>query len=152
MPLSECWLAARVGLLVGSLPLRLHRQALPRLLERLASPGRPPIAGSGIDPLRVAQIVRRVCLLGIFYPPMFPKTCLRQSLALFALLSRMGHPVEIHFGIRREGGDLDGHSWISLDGRSLGEKDPASDFRTIYVFAATSGRSAFPPIGEPQLT
>jgi Transglutaminase-like superfamily len=152
LPLSEWGLAARVGLFVCSLPLRLRRQTLPRLLERLASPGRPTIAGRGIEPRRAAQIVQRVCLLGVFRPPVFPKTCLRQSLALFASLSRMGHPVEIHFGIRREGEGLDGHSWISLDGRPLGERDPASDFRTIYTFAAASGRSAFPPSGEPQLT
>ncbi len=62
----------------------------------------------------------------------FSEECLRQSLALFAFLSRMGHPVEIHFGIRKEGEDLGGHSWVALDGHSLGERDPAEDFRTIY--------------------
>jgi hypothetical protein len=152
LPLSECWLAARVGFFVCSLPLRLRRQTLPRFLERLASPGRPPIAGRAIKPQRVAQIVRRVCLLGIFRAPVFPKECLRQSLTLFAFLARMGHPVEIHFGVRKQGEDLGGHSWVALDGHSLGERDPAGDFRTIYSYAAASGRSTFSQIGELQLT
>ncbi len=152
MPLSQYWLAARVGMWLCSLPLRVRRQALPLLLERLASSSRRPIPASAPEPGRVVQIVRRVSRLGVFNLPVFPKLCLRQSLALFYFLARMGHPVEIHFGIRKDGRDLGGHSWVALHGRSLGERDPADDFRSIYCHASASGRSAPPRIGEPQLT
>ena len=152
VPLSQYWLAARVGLFLCSLPLRVRRQPLPLLLERLASSGGLPVAGRALEPGRVAQIVRRVCRLGIFGLPVFPKLCLRQSLALFRFLSRMGHPVEIHFGVRKDGGVLGGHSWVVVHGRTLGEREPADEFRTIYSHATLSSRSAVPGIGEPQLT
>ncbi len=131
MPLSQYWLAVRVGLFLCSLPLRVRRQALPLLLERLASPGRRPIVGA-LDPERVCRSCGASARLGVFRLPIFPKLCLRQSLTLFRFLSRMGHPVEIRFGVRKNGKDLGGHSWVVLDGRALGERDPADDFRTIY--------------------
>ncbi len=152
MPLSQYWLAARVGLFLCSLPLRLRGQALPILLERLAPARGRSIRGGSLEPGRVVQIVRRVSGLGVFGLPVFPKLCLRRSLALFRLLSRMGYPVEIHFGVRKDGGNLGGHSWVTLHGNALGERDPADDFRTIYSRAGTSGRPALPRIGEPQLT
>ncbi len=152
MAVSEYWLAARVGLFLGSLPLRVRRQRLPLFLERLASPTARRIAGNALETRRIVQIVRRVAGLGIFRLPIFPRLCLRQSLALFFFLSRMGHPVEIHFGVRKDGRDLDGHSWVSLDGRTLGEREPANAFRTIYSHSAASGRSPFARIDEPQLT
>jgi hypothetical protein len=150
VPFSQYWLAARVGLFLCSLPLSVRRQALPHLLERLASSGQRPIGVGALEPRRVAQIVRRVSRLAVFRLPVFPKPCLRQSLALFRFLSRMGHAVEIHFGVRKDGRDLGGHSWVVLGGRSIGERNPADEFRTIYSHAAASGRPALARIGEPQ--
>lgn len=152
MAVSEYWLAARVGLFLSSLPLRVRRQRLPLFLERLAAPSGRRLVGSGLEPRRIVQIVRRVSGLGIFRLPIFPRPCLRQSLALFFFLSRMGQPVEIHFGVRKGGSDLDGHSWVVLGGRTLGEREPANDFRTIYSYAAASGRLPYARIDEPQLT
>jgi len=152
VPLSQYWLAARVGLFLCSLPLRVRRQPLPLLLERLASSGGRAIAGRAMEPGRLVQIVRRVCLLRVFSLPVFPKLCLRQSLALFRFLSRIEHPVEIHFGVRKDGRELGGHSWVVLHGRTLGEREPADEFRTIYSYAASLGRAGLPGIGEPQLT
>ena len=152
VPLSQYWLAARVGLFLCSLPLRVRRQALPLMLQRLTSATGRPIAGRAMEPGRVVQIVRRVCRLGVFGLPVFPKLCLRQSLALFRFLSRMGYPVEIHFGVQKDGRNLGGHSWVVLHGRTLGERSPAEEFRTIYSHAAASERSGLPGIGEPQLT
>ena len=152
MGVSQYWLAARVGLFLCSLPLRVRRQRLPLFLERLASPAGRRIVASDLETRRIVQIVRRVAGLGIFRLPIFPRLCLRQSLALFFFLSRMGHPVEIHFGVRKDGRDLDGHSWVSLGGRVLGEREPANHFRTIYSHSADSGHSPFARIDEPQLT
>jgi Transglutaminase-like superfamily len=148
--LSQYWLAARVGLFLCSLPLRLRRQRLPILLERLATRGSVDSEDS-MDPRRVAELVRRVSRLRFFGLPIFPRECLRQSLATFSFLSRMGYPVEIYFGIRRDGNELGGHSWVVLDGRTLGEREPGNDFRTIFSYGADSDRSTLGQVGEPQM-
>jgi hypothetical protein len=152
VPLSQYWLAVRVGWFLCFLPLRVRRHGLPVLLERLGSSGGRRITARTPEAGRVLAIVRRVCRLGVFGLPVFPRLCLRQSLTLFRFLSRMGHPVEIRFGVGRDGRDLAGHSWVVLDGRALGEREPADDFRTIYAYRSTSDRSAMRRIGEPQLT
>lgn len=150
MPISQYWFAGRVGLFLCSLPLRVRRQALPILLRRLASSRRPSGGFSRLDPKRAAQIVGRVSRLPVFTLPVFPKSCLRQSLALFHFLSGMGHPVEIHFGVHKDGTALGGHSWVSLGGHALGEREPAGEFRRIYSYTAAADRSA--GIGELQRT
>jgi len=48
----------------------------------------------------------------------------------------MGYPVEIHFGVRKDGNALHGHSWITLDGKPLGERNPTDVFRPIYSYPA----------------
>ena len=105
VPLSQYWLAARVGLFLCSLPLRVRRQALPILLERLASSARAIDRLPRLDPDGSRRSCGESAGSGVFGLPVFPKSCLRQSLALFRFLSRMGHPVEIHFGVRKDGTD-----------------------------------------------
>jgi hypothetical protein len=90
-----------------SLPILLRLQPLPVILGRFTPGRRQP----HLKMNRAVQIVLRLCGLGIFHFPLFPRACLRQSLALYRVLQRMGYPVEIHFGVRKEGNDLQGHSW-----------------------------------------
>jgi transglutaminase superfamily protein len=131
--LSEYLLAARTGAWLLSLPIRLRFRNLPRFLANLrpASPTRPK-DDRGAD--RTARIVTRVCRLPIFDLPLFPRICLRRSLALYHVLGRMGYPVSLHIGVRKDDAGLEGHSWVTLDGESLGERDPVERFRAIYSY------------------
>ena len=56
-------------------------------------------------------------------------TCLYRSLVRYALLREAGVAARFVMGVRsdgdgddRDGGDLDGHAWIELDGRTLFEE------------------------------
>ena len=42
--------------------------------------------------------------------------CVPRGLALFALLTRHGHPAVFVSGVRRVGRDLRGHAWVLVDG------------------------------------
>jgi hypothetical protein len=101
---------------------------------------------------RAVQIVARICRMRLFQQPVFPRPCLRRALALYSVLSRMGYPVEIHFGVRRDGRDLHGHSWVTLKGEPLGERTPEEPFRAIYSYPTVSYCSTLQEIGEPQPT
>jgi hypothetical protein len=58
-----------------------------------------------------------------------------RSLILFRFLREAGVPVRVHFGVAREGTDLKGHSWLTLDGRPYAEAtDPSPHFQVVYSF------------------
>ena len=55
--------------------------------------------------------------------------CLRRSLVLCRLLRAQGLDVAVELGVRRAGGRLAGHSWLTWRGRPLFEQlDPCRDF------------------------
>jgi hypothetical protein len=85
---------------------------------------------------RVVAIVTRVCRLPIFSRPVFARACVRQSLALFRELTRMGYPAAIHFGVRREGAALTGHSWVTVGGVPIGESHPLEALSVTYSYSA----------------
>ena len=97
---------------------------------------------SRLELSRVVAIVRRVCRLRVFTMPMFPRACVRQSLGLFRELTRMGYPVAIHFGVRREGTALTGHSWVTVEGSPIAEVHPLDALAVTYSYSAIQlGRS-----------
>ena len=58
--------------------------------------------------------------------------CLRRSLVLYRLLRAQGLDVGVELGVRRAGGRLAGHSWITWRGAPLFEGlDPCQDFATM---------------------
>ena len=73
-----------------------------------------------------------VCNLRPFRSRLFPKRCLRQSLALYRTLLRLGYPLRIHFGVRKDGNAFIGHSWVTIDGDSVADPTPSALFRTVY--------------------
>ena len=67
------------------------------------------------------------------------RSCVGQSLTTFALLRRQGEsPCFISGVVSRGGGDattrLDGHAWVELDGRPLGETDRAAPTTYAEIF------------------
>jgi hypothetical protein len=88
------------------------------------------------------QLVVRVCQLRVFRSRLFPRACLRQSLALYYVLSRVGYPVIIHFGVRKEEDTLQGHSWVTVQGTPVAEQTPADVFHVVYVYPPAISCSA----------
>jgi Transglutaminase-like superfamily len=134
--LARLWVAIRVGVWRCGLPIRWRVHSLPRLLHHLTpapgqAPRRVPLA---LD--QAVRLVRRICRLRCFRGPLFPQACLRQALALYHLLSRLGYPVEIHVGVYQAGEALRGHSWVTVDGKSVAERIPPEALQTIYAFPA----------------
>jgi hypothetical protein len=83
-----------------------------------------------------------VCRLWLFRGPRFPQLCLRQALALYDTLSRLGYPVTIQVGVAKVGGVLQGHSWMTIGGTPLGEPDPTRRFTVIYAYPAATAQEA----------
>jgi hypothetical protein len=135
--LSECWFALRLMVWLCWLPISLRLRTLPQLLERL-SPARKSMRPLEVE--RAARIVVTICRLPLFHLPLFPRACLRQSLALYRVLAHMSHRVEIHFGIHRMGKELQGHSWVTVQGKPVAETSPTEIFRTVYSYPPAPDR------------
>jgi len=86
----------------------------------------------------VISVVRRVCGLSLFSLPLFPRVCLRQSLSLYRELTGMGYTTAIHFGVRREGGELIGHSWVTVNGIPIAEPSAVSSLSITYSYSAST--------------
>jgi len=129
--LQKVWLAVRVGAWLCLLPVLLRIHPLPHLLHRLGK-----LSGEKrTNPLEidlVAPVVIRICRLPLFRPPLFPRSCLLQSLALYHWLTRVGYPVEIHFGVQKAGEELQWHSWVTVCGKPVAERRPAEVFKLVY--------------------
>lgn len=46
----------------------------------------------------------------------------------------MGYPATIHFGVRKEGQEVEGHSWVTLYGRPVAESGSVEAFAALYSF------------------
>jgi hypothetical protein len=136
--LSKALLASDLLLWLFWLPVTLRIHTLPILLERVARNKRHKRK----MPLKdTAGIVMRISNLRPFRSRIFPKRCLRQSLTLYRTLSQMGYPVEIHFGIHKDGGHLQGHSWVTIQGRPVAEGSGMETFRSVYSHPSAPYRS-----------
>jgi Transglutaminase-like superfamily len=141
--ISEYSFALRLAAWLCLLPIIMRLHPLPEILQRFTSVRRQPNERSPLEMDRAVQIVVRICRLGLFHLPLFPRACLRQSLALYFVLTRMGYPVEIHFGIRKDGEDLGGHSWVTLDGKPVADRTHTGVFAAVY---------SYPPISRPSMS
>ncbi|MBI3606555.1 MAG: lasso peptide biosynthesis B2 protein [Nitrospirae bacterium] len=136
---SQSWFMVRLGVWLCWLSILLRIHTLPALLKQIT-----PLQGEPRSPLeteRAVQLVVRLCRLPFFRRPVFPRLCLRQSLALYRTLTRMGYPVEIHFGIQKDGEDLRGHSWVTVHGQSVAENAQREVFTAIYSYSSATNRS-----------
>jgi hypothetical protein len=66
--------------------------------------------------LRVVRAVRSAELHGPTNP-----NCLERSMTLWWILRRDGIEGELHIGARKEGGRLEAHAWVELNGRVLND-------------------------------
>jgi hypothetical protein len=104
-----------------SLPLRPLRLERSGRCEHLSS------EATRIIRLTDLLLERRVALLR--------PSCMLRSLVLFRFLREAGIPVQVNFGVARDGDALKGHSWLTLDGVPYAEPaDPTSRFRIVYRY------------------
>jgi hypothetical protein len=136
--LSKALLASDLLLWLFCLPVTLRIHTLPILLKHLARNERRKRK----LPLKDAVgIVMRICNLRPFRSRIFPRQCLRQSLTLYRTLSQMGYPVEIHFGVHKDGSDLHGHSWVTIQGKPVAERSGMEIFKSAYSQSSATYRS-----------
>ena len=123
------FLRALVMLPVVDAELRLRgwRRCHARLASwaKRRSRSSPP---SSIPPERVGWLVERAAR-----NVLWPATCLRRSLVLWALLERAGVATELRLGFRKTDGVFEAHAWVELDGVPLNDR---RDVRTRYQMAA----------------
>jgi len=132
--LADFWLAIQVVFLLCRLPVLLRLYALPTLLHRLTTPDATGMAPSEVKRDRAVRVVLRVCQLRPFRFRLFPRTCLRQALALYYMLTRLGYPVMIHFGVRKGKEELQGHSWITVKGMPVTQREGSSPYNIVYSY------------------
>jgi len=129
--LSKAALALDLFLLLWWLPFILRIYTVPVLLKRLS--GETKYKSKPVMELEEAiRIVTLVCALKPFRSRIFPKLCLRQSLALYRALTRMGYPVVIHFGVMKDEKSLHGHSWVTIEGNPVADTVRGGLFKAVY--------------------
>jgi hypothetical protein len=136
--LSQLTLAVWVGVWLLVLPLRLRHYSLPGLLERCtaAARGRPSRSPQEMD--HAVRMVVKICHLRCFRWSVFPRACLRQALAMYYVLTWLGVPVTIHFGVHKAGASLHGHSWVTVRGTPVAERTHPAVFHCVYSYPAAS--------------
>jgi hypothetical protein len=131
--LSKAVFASDLVLWLVWLPVALRIYTSPRLLERLAQSKGDDVSNS-LKLMEAVKIAIRLCNLRPFRSRLFPQRCLRQSLTLYRTLNRMGYPVELHFGVYKNGEKLRGHSWVTVEGKPVAEKTRTEIFKPIYSY------------------
>ena len=80
------------------------------------------------------SVPRWVAGLFIFFYPLFPKKCLRQALTLYRHLIRFGLDPEIWIGVKKQKDDIQGHAWVVMENKILGEKiNPLNLYKPIMI-------------------
>jgi hypothetical protein len=134
------WLAARVGVWVCALPVRLRGRRFTALLRDEAAVSRVRhVSRAEVDGM--VQVVLRVCRLPLFATRVFPRSCLRESLAVYHVVRRSGYPACLHLGVQKDHDSLTAHSWVTLQGEPLIPASADPRFRTIYSYPLTGQTS-----------
>ncbi len=105
---------ATLALTRSSLRFLGFRRTL-RLVRWAAGPATRPRRGT------VERGARSVAVAAAFFPGR--AVCLEQSLALYLLLRRRGHPAVLKIGVQPY--PFEAHAWVEIDGRPVFENEDA---------------------------
>lgn len=137
-PLTPAW-RLRATLAALWYPPLVHLVAL----ERLGGWARRGLAAQpdpAVDDQALAEWVDRV--LG-WMPWPWHRTCLKRSMAIYALLARAGRPVALQVGVRRDSaGALAAHAWLEREGEVVLERGPESIRELQVITSLAAGRGA----------
>ncbi len=71
-----------------------------------------------------------------------PASCLVRSLALERLLRQAGYAAHLRLGVQRTTGQLQGHAWVEVGGRVVGDaQTAASEFWVLEDWHAVHRRA-----------
>ena len=109
-----------VRAILWRISLPLVKQVIPvRTLVRWMS---PRIQSTGeIDSVRGARLQAIRYFLAHGGRVVMSENCLVRSLVLFRFLAEVGAAPALVMGVSREGGRVDGHAWIEVDGEPLAD-------------------------------
>jgi hypothetical protein len=138
--LSDLWLAAR--LFLWSLALPILKRLLP--LEALVRVAWAAPRTSRRRPELERRVVRLAHAVWARSPAgRSDDNCLERSLAVYRFLSRLNADPELVAGVRKDGSELVGHVWVTVDGKPLGEAAAElGEYAPMIVFGAR-GRPAW---------
>lgn len=123
-------LAAEAAVLLAASWVLLRLWRIDRILEWL-TPTKPPPA----DWRRVHEAGRFVDRILSRLPKLRGRSCLIRSLALYSMVRRSGIPVTFRCGVRKVDGTLDGHAWLTYEGKPFLEPyDPAAAHAVVFSF------------------
>jgi hypothetical protein len=115
-------LSARMALWFVLASVLARLMPLPRAHRFLSARVRATSSGSD-TPARLAQAIDRVLRLDLL---MFKRSCWRRALVLHRFLALNGIESRVNFGLKKIGGELQGHAWLERDGQPFLEDDIAS--------------------------
>ena len=67
----------------------------------------------------------------------FADRCLPRALVAQAMLTRRGHPADVHLGVARPGGRFTAHAWTTVDGAIVIGGEAAADHVPLHVLGPT---------------
>jgi len=132
-------LGLRVWSVAMLVRLLKHVVALPVLVRWMQPSRRASIA----NPSKVAALEAYLTKRGRF-PDRPPGNCLDRGLAAYRLLCAGGSQPCLVIGIRPAERGLDGHVWVTLDGRPFGERANVDRYVSIVTFDARGERDSAP--------
>jgi hypothetical protein len=115
-----------LGLLSQILVLQ-HALSLPRLMRFFDV--RPRRNSGSFEVDRVLWLTRGVLrrLFGARY-------CMKRSIILFRYLRRNRKDARIVFGVAKDGSELKGHAWVTIDGRPYAEEGTVERYAVTYSY------------------
>jgi Transglutaminase-like superfamily len=122
---------ARVAGWAVLLSLAIKLRSLTSALRLLSAQPRKKKDPDDVTNDEISTAVDAVLGLNVF---VFRQVCWKRAILLHHFLGRQGHDTTIVFGIRKEpGGELKGHAWLEVDGRTVLEKDKP-EYMVTYRF------------------
>ena len=136
---DEVFLVARAAVLLAAVPPLLKYLKIEKIVRAL-TPHRPRENARAIPRDRVTYLCHRT--LGFAARLSYRPNCLRRTLVHYHCLRLHGAPAVIHFGVKRDGGVLAGHCWLTLDGSLYDERpDMGSQFTQMFALPGPAERS-----------
>jgi Transglutaminase-like superfamily len=128
---GDAFLLARMAAWAPSLPVLKRTVSLPRLVRLMASGSRQRTR----DTEREQRIARMARLLYRGRAGTFQNNCLERSLLTYRYLGRAGADPELVIGARKDDDTLQGHVWVTVDGRAVHElPDELEPFVQVMCF------------------
>jgi len=138
---GHAWLFARVAAWTALMPAFFRLLSLPRLMRLLT----PEAAVAPVSEDRVAR-ADLVCMyiMGVLNLDADNRrrgACLKRSLVLYRFARLAGLPVVFHVGVRREEGELRGHSWLELEGQHRWDPQAHVAFATTFSYPVPEAKA-----------